>query len=149
VTGDEIAQGTSLPAEDVNLAVDLLGERRHVRVQEDAALSPYEFTSVELTAAGRETADPTISRDAGLILALICGQSKAVTGDEVQAGTGLTPARINLAVDYLDWRGCLERSRSIGTAPYTFKSVEATGSGKGRRERISSRARSEAASAVR
>ena len=44
VTAAEIAEGTGLQASDVNRSVELLGERRHVRIYDDDAFSlPYEF----------------------------------------------------------------------------------------------------------
>ena len=138
VMADEIAHGTGLSAGAINRAVELLGERRHIRIYEDASSLPFEFAAVELTTAGRETADSTIKRDAGLILAFVSGQTHDVTGVEIEAGTGLTPARVNHGVDYLDWRGYLSRSRCLGTAAYTFKSVHATASGERRLGRSSS-----------
>lgn len=129
VTGVEIAHATGLSVGDINLAVELLGERRQVRLHEDADGLPYEFASVELTTAGRETADSTISSDAARILAHLCDQGSAMTGQDIEAAMGLTPARINHAIEYLAWRGYVSRLRSLGTAPYTFKSVQATASG--------------------
>lgn len=144
VTGEEIADGTGLSTGEINPAVELLGERRQIRIHEDAGAFPYDFASVELTEAGREIADPTIKRDAEVILAFLGDRTDGATGSEIEAETGLTPARINHGVDYLDWRGYLNRSRCLRTAPYTFKLVQPTVSGTRKRERALSKRQPEA-----
>jgi hypothetical protein len=146
ITGQEIARGTHLPAGAINWAVTLLEGRRYVRARSDACAMPFEFTYVELTSAGRETADCTVQRDAEVILAFLCSSVEMATGPEIATETRLTPARINYAVDYLDWRGCLVRSRSLLTAPYTFKSIQPTERGRLRHHKATRWEREEALS---
>jgi hypothetical protein len=46
-----------------------------------------------------------------------------VSGEELQGKLGISPNRINDAIEYLVERGHVSRSQSLGSAPYTFREV--------------------------
>jgi len=62
----------------------------------------------------------------------------SLEGDEVADATGLSPERINDAVDILDESGYVRTMKVMGTAPYSFHSVELTPRGRVEGERVQS-----------
>ena len=129
--GPELVAATGLDAEEVNDGVEELEGQGLVTVGRYLGTAPFGFGQVEPTyALGhqlRETGalpyDP--ERDVLQVGAAI-GAAKYIEAHDLQQKVGLTPARINNAVAYLEDYDMVKVLRAIGSAPFVFLGVEAT-----------------------
>jgi hypothetical protein len=130
VRGNDLRERLSLAVEAVNDAVDELEQAGLVRVIRTLGTSPYTFFQVEPTyVLYREfrdslTYDP--DSDVRQVAALVAAQDQ-VDGPAVATLTGLDVDRINLAVSYLDDYGLAKILKFLGTSPFTFGAILATG----------------------
>lgn len=132
-TAEEIHRLVSmLTEEEINDAVDELGEYGLVRTRKGIGTAPYNFVSVEPTYAlflhFREEVldyyDPL--EDIKTVASIIVSQKGGVDGNNIQELCNLQPVRINRAASYLEDYGIVRVHKLLGTAPFNFGLVEAT-----------------------
>jgi hypothetical protein len=128
--GNDLSGRLSLPAEAVNDAVEELEQAGLVRVIRTLGTSPYNFFQVEPTYVlyreFRDTLTYDPDSDVRQVAALVAAQNQ-VDGPTVAKMTGLDVDRINLAVSYLDDYGLAKVRKFLGTSPYAFGAILATG----------------------
>lgn len=127
--GPELVAGTTLDARAVNDAVDELEELGAVRVRRAMGTAPYDFMQVEPTYVlfreGAEHLSYDPSEDVRVVASAVVGVETA-DGPRLQELTGLSPGRLNRAVDYLEDYAVAGVTKWMGTSPYTFGEVDAT-----------------------
>ena len=127
--GPELAEGTGLDPQTINDAVDELAEMGAVRLLHAMGTAPYNFMHAEPTyVLFREGAeqlpyDPEL--DLRVVASAVAGE-KSVGGPRLQELSGLSPGRINRAVDYLEDYALAQVHKWMGTSPFRFGQVEAT-----------------------
>ena len=114
-------------SEEMNDAIDELEEYGLVKTNNYLGADPFNFGDVEPTYAlflhfkdnGLEY-DPyeDIKKVASAIVA-----KKEVEGNEIKQITNLPPIRINRAVSYLDDYGYIDVVRTLGTVPFSFRTI--------------------------
>lgn len=128
--GNELSGRLSLSVEAVNDAVEELEQAGLVRVIRTLGTSPYSFFQVEPTYVlyreFRDNLDYDPDSDVRQVAALVAAQDQ-VDGPTVAKMTGLHVDRINLAVSYLDDYGLAKVRKFLGTTPFTFGAILATG----------------------
>ena len=129
--GEKIQEGTGLPPEMINDAVDELSANGLVRLHHHLGTVPYEFGWAEPTYALAYTfpdlidghIDPT--NDVRQVAATVASLKEA-DGDALAEALNFEPNRINFAIEYLRDYGLIETQNFIGTAPYSFGHAMAT-----------------------
>jgi hypothetical protein len=131
VDGHAISEGTALPAELINDAVDELRANGLVRVHKFLGTAPYEFGLVEPTYALAYTFPDYIDgeiqpqADVAQVAAAIASLGEA-DGRQLSEHLKFEPNRINFAVEYLRDYGLIETRDYLGTAPFSFGRAVAT-----------------------
>lgn len=130
--GQQIASALSMNPEEVNDAVEELEGRGLVELRHYIGTAPFKFGIAEPTYALalqlRQT--PAINYDPEADIKLVANtvvSQKQVEGSKLAELTNLSAGRINAAVQYLEDYGLVKVLRVLGTGPFTFKQVEATG----------------------
>jgi len=128
--GNDLNKRLSLPVEAVNDAVEELEQAGLVRVIRTLGMSPYSFFQVEpryvLYREFKDNLNYDPDSDVRQVAALVAEQDQ-VDGPTVAQMTGLDADRINLAVSYLDDYGLAKVLKFLGTSPFNFGSIMATG----------------------
>ncbi len=129
VGGNEIQQLTKLTPQEINDAVDELEVNGLAKTIKWLGTAPYDFGVVMLTSVTfREFAeflDYDPNEDIQVVIQAISATG-GLTGEALADQTGLSPGRLNRAVDYIDDYGLAQIIRWIGTVPYSFGEVRAT-----------------------
>jgi hypothetical protein len=119
----------SLTVQQVNDAVDELGEYGLVHIVKWSGTAPYEFGEVQATYAlylhfrDASVLDYDPQEDIRLVATAVASR-KMSTGADIQAICGLSPLRINRAVEYLRDYGMVEVRDDGGTSSFSFGCVE-------------------------
>lgn len=127
--GAEISVSVELRPEEVNDAVDELEASGLAKVIRALGTAPYSFAAIEPTyllymaASDRLGYDP--QSDIESVIATVASTGSA-DGPQLTDATGLSPGRLNRAVEYVRDQGLAEILRSLGTHPFSFGVVEAT-----------------------
>jgi hypothetical protein len=130
-TAKHLSEKLGLSPEETDDAIDELEKLGLVEAMNYLGTAPYSHGRVE----------PTYAlflhfRDAGLqydpeqdikMIASAVAAEKQLNGDRLRTLTNLSPLRINRAVVYLKDYGFIQVTQTIGTAPYDFYEVVATG----------------------
>ncbi|HIE32149.1 MAG TPA: toll/interleukin-1 receptor domain-containing protein [Methanosarcinales archaeon] len=130
-TAEEIHHLVSmLTEEEINDAVDELGEYGLVHTRKGIGTAPYNFVSVEPTYAlflhfKEEGMDYDPIEDIKTVASAVASQKSGIDGNGIQELCNLQPVRINRAVAYLEDYGIVRVRKFLGTAPYSFGHVEA------------------------
>lgn len=129
IRADEISTATGLTPTEVNDAVDELGEHGLIKTHREVGTHPYEFAALEalytLFLHFAEYVDYDPIDDIKMVAASVASLERA-DGTALQETTGLSPARINRAVEYIAEYGVAEVRRFLGTRPFTFGDISAT-----------------------
>jgi hypothetical protein len=127
--GSELQERLQIAPEAINDAVEELFEAGLVQVMRALGTAPYRFVQIEPTYVlfrefrSRLNYDP--DEDVRVVAAAIAAR-KHVRGRELEELTGLTPDRLNRAVEYLDDFKIANVSRAFGTAPFNFSGIYPT-----------------------
>lgn len=127
--GNELAEKLGLTPQEIDDAVDELKEQGLVQVHLALGTAPFSFHAVEPTYvlhlhfADFLDYDPT--SDIKIVAATVVALSSA-DGKTLEQKTGLSPGRLNRAVDYMRDYGIVETIDWLGASPYTFGQVNAT-----------------------
>lgn len=130
--GKVLSKVLAVSPTDINDAVEELASRGLVLVRRYIGTAPYNFGMVEPTYAlglflrGTSALSYDPEEDV-LVVASAVAASGDLDGDSLTRLTGLSAGRINHAVKYLEEYGIAEAIHYMGTAPYDFGSVSATG----------------------
>lgn len=127
--GHVLAEDLGMTAEQVNESVAILKDQWYLESHDWMGRSPYDFGAVYATVhafrAVRHVLEYDPDDDVRVVGAAIVSLESG-DGPGLQEVTCLTPARISRAVRYLEYEGLVEPVRTIGTAPFDFRRVEAT-----------------------
>ena len=132
LSGEEISKLLKLSPEQLNDAVEELETLGLVHTVNWLGTHPYNFGQVQPTPSL-----PFYLRDSGVlsydpendvkIVAAQVAQEKHTNGAQLGAATGLPPSRINRAIAYLEAYSVVTVLRYLGSAPFDFGEVHATG----------------------
>jgi DNA-binding MarR family transcriptional regulator len=131
--GSQLQASLAMQPDDLNDAVEELQKKGLVSVRKYLGTSPFHFGLVEPTYALAHqlrntpalTYDP--EQDAKLVANAIVNE-RVADGARIATLTGLSPSRINNAINYLEDYGLIRVLRAHGTSPFGFRQTEATGS---------------------
>lgn len=132
VNGENISQTFQLDSEQVNDAVEELEEEGLIGVKRTSGTYPYSFHGISpnyrlaLRLRNTPALDYDPEKDILVIANMICAL-KYSQNEDLGEQTKLAPWRINNAVDYLKDCNLARVIRTLGTMPYKFLQVEATG----------------------
>lgn len=132
IRGTELAKAIKLEPEQLNDAAEELEGIGLVKLHHFLGTRPYSFGLLEPTYAlalqlkGTTALDYDPEEDI-LIVAVAIAESDVVTGPQLEDATKLSPSRINNAVQYLDDYGIVRTLATLGTMPFMFAQVMATG----------------------
>ena len=127
--GKELSKGTGLNAEFINDAVDELEEAGLVKTYKVMGMREYKFRQVEPTyVLFREFSQilPYNPEDDIKMTAAAVASLGNADGNALLQACGLSPGRLNRAVEYLEDYGIVQVIKWMGTRPYTFGEVVAT-----------------------
>jgi DNA-binding MarR family transcriptional regulator len=129
IRGAELAEDLQLSPVEVNDAVDELKSQGLAETNKELGTKPFDFAFVRSTNllfhAFSEYLDYSAADDVKVVLNALAALGRA-DGPELQKHSGLSPGRLNRAVDYLREQGYAEVIQGIGTAPYGFIYAKAT-----------------------
>ena len=122
MSADDAQAALGLDDLHLDATVRELAENRLVE-QERHWLRPTAYLAVALI----DTIDYSPSEDDRTVAKATVDAQQQLGGSELAARTGLSSRRLNHAVRRLDDKGAIDVSKAIGTAPYAFYAVRATG----------------------
>lgn len=129
--GAQLVAQTGMSPDSVNDAVEELEEHGAVKVHRAIGTSPYRFSHVvatpELAHLLKEKLDYDPAQDVAVVAAALVARG-TLDGPALARETGLSPERVNSAVDFLETRRLAEVLRAIGTGPYSFVQAAANSS---------------------
>lgn len=129
VTGKALTEEIDLSPVEVNDAVDELEERGCIVVRRAIGTGPFSFLLVEPTyvlySEFKTHLDYDPTQDVKIVGAAVAAR-RSISARDLQEQTGLSPGRLNRAVDYLREYGLARVHRHLGTAPFRFGTIEAT-----------------------
>jgi len=130
--GSQLQAVLGMQPDDLNDAIEELQGKGLVNVRNYIGMSPFRFGLVEPTyALGHQLRNtPALTYDPELDIKHVAGaivNARVSDGGTLASMTGIPPSRINNAVDYLEDYGLVRVLRAIGTSPFGFIQVEATG----------------------
>ena len=128
VTGSTLHDALKLDPQVINDAVDELEDNGFVRVMKVLGTAPYSFLQFEPTyvlykeLAASLDYDP--EEDIRVVAATVASASQ-IRGSDLAEQSGLSPGRLNRAVEYLEDFGLVDTSKSLGTFPFRFSRLMA------------------------
>lgn len=128
-TGAQIRESLGLEPTEVNDAVDELVDMGLAESLRTLGTAPYHFRQVgptyTLYHALRDELPYDPDADLRTVAAIVASLGRVNAIDLAQQA-GLSPGRLNRAAEYLEDNGLMETLKTFGTAPYGFRSAEAT-----------------------
>ncbi|MEM6334608.1 MAG: toll/interleukin-1 receptor domain-containing protein [Planctomycetota bacterium] len=129
VSGQELADSTHLKPIEVSDAVEELESFGLVRLMKWLGTSPFSFGAARPTyALPRHFAqylEYSPEQDVAVVVADLANYSQRSAG-ELREATGLSPGRLNRAIDFIEDYGLARVMKTLGSAPFTFNSVMST-----------------------
>ncbi len=105
------------------------GAPQVVRIRKALGTAPYEFYQLQPTYVlyreFSEYLDYNPEKDIRITAATVAS-ARRIQGQQLAEGTGLSPGRLNRAVEYLADYGLVDRVQSIGSYPFSFRALIAT-----------------------
>jgi hypothetical protein len=129
IRNNELATTLGFTPTEVNDAVDELVSQGLAETDNTMGTHPFDFGFVEATyllfhaLSGFLSYSPRY--DVKVVLSAVAALEN-VDGSKLEKFTGLTPGRLNRAVDYIKDHGYAKVFLALGTAPYGFMEVRAT-----------------------
>ena len=125
----DVDAALGLGPEATNDAVDELEEAGMVQIRHALGTAPYEFHQVEPTYVlfreFKEYLEYDPEEDVRTTAAAVA-TAEQIGSHQLAEDTGLSPGRLNRAVEFLVDYGIVDRSQTVGTFPFAFSSLKAT-----------------------
>jgi len=129
-SGPDLQTGLQLDANTINDAIAELEDAGLIRTLKTLGTAPFRFYQVEPTyVLFREFAEAlpyNPNEDIKIVAAAAAASTNQIDGQTLVERTGLSPGRINRAVEYLDDYGLVQVRKWLGTSPFTFGTVSST-----------------------
>lgn len=123
IAAPELAEQLGLNPEQTNDAADELEAQGLVKLRKYKGTAPFEFGHLEPTYLlfehFAEFLPYSPDMDVRTVVVAVAASGE-VGGDQLQEATGLSPARLNRAVDHVRDYGYADVIDFLGTSPYTF-----------------------------
>ena len=128
-SGQDLSSALNLDPQAINDAVDELEEAGMVRILRAFGTAPYEFYQFQPTyvlyGEFSEYLDYNPEEDIRITAAAVAS-AKQIESQQLAERTGLSPGRLNRAVEYLADYGLVDKIQSMGTYPFSFLALIAT-----------------------
>ncbi len=128
-SGRDLSDALDFDPQTINDAVDELEEAGMVRTLKTLGTAPYEFAQLEPTYVLYQEflkyLEYNPEEDIQITATAIAAAGQ-IQSQELADSTGLSPGRLNRAVEYLADYRFVDRSQRIGTHPFTFAYLSAT-----------------------
>lgn len=131
-TAEDLAAELGFEPTEINDAIEELERLGLVKTHNVLGTAPYNYKWVTPTYAlflhfkdAGMAYDP--EEDIKAVANTIASQNRMIEGQTIRETTKLPPLRINRAVEYLDDYGIVKALKMVGTAPFSFGAVQATG----------------------
>ena len=128
-SGRDLSRALDFDPQTINDAVDELEEAGMVRTLKTLGTAPYEFAQLEPTYVLYQEFSAYLEYDPEediQIIAAAAASAGQIQSQKLADSTGLSPGRLNRAVEYLADYRLVDRSQTIGTHPFTFAHLRAT-----------------------
>lgn len=125
---------SGLSPQVISNAIELFEVDGIIKAHDAHGTAPFSFSFLELSELGwhrhaRQFVGIDPETDEKQVLALVASENE-VSALYISERLQMTPARVNMSADYLHNLGYVKCRRAMGSAPYTFVSIESTALGR-------------------